>query len=53
MRRLYNVNRAIRGVAVLWGLASIALLMLPIALFYHPKNEQLGEATAAVMPELP
>jgi hypothetical protein len=30
MRRLYNVNRAIRGVAVLWGLASIALLMLPL-----------------------
>lgn len=30
MRKLHNVNRAIRGVAVLWGLASIALLMVPL-----------------------
>jgi hypothetical protein len=30
MRKLNNVNRAIRGVAVLWGVASIALLMVPL-----------------------
>lgn len=30
MQKIRKVNRAIRGVAVLWGLASIALLMLPL-----------------------
>ena len=30
MQKLNRVNRAIRGVAVLWGAASIALLMLPL-----------------------
>lgn len=30
MQKLHKVNRAIRGVAVLWGLASIALLMVPL-----------------------
>jgi hypothetical protein len=30
MQKLYKVNRAIRGVAVLWGLASLALLMVPL-----------------------
>jgi hypothetical protein len=30
MRKLKRVNRAIRGVAVLWGLASLALLMMPL-----------------------
>ena len=30
MKKLNNVNRAIRGVAVLWGLASLALLMMPV-----------------------
>jgi hypothetical protein len=30
MGKLHKVNRAIRGVALLWGLASIALLMVPL-----------------------
>jgi|GEM_PF-2946777 hypothetical protein len=30
MQKLNKVNRAIRGVAVLWGLASLALLMVPL-----------------------
>jgi hypothetical protein len=30
MQKLQKVNRAIRGVAVLWGLASLALLMMPL-----------------------
>ena len=30
MQKLNRVNRAIRGVAVLWGVASIALLMVPL-----------------------
>jgi len=30
MQKLNKVNRAIRGVAVLWGVASIALLMVPL-----------------------
>jgi hypothetical protein len=30
MRKLHQVNRAIRSVAVLWGLASIMLLMVPV-----------------------
>ena len=30
MQKLNRVNRAIRGVAVLWGFASIALLMVPL-----------------------
>lgn len=30
MRKLSKVNRAIRGVAVLWGLASLILLMVPV-----------------------
>ena len=30
MQKLHKVNRAIRGVAVLWGVASIALLIMPL-----------------------